>query len=231
MVAPWPAGVDVRRLHRRCLRRHLPDGPAAALVPRRPGAGPARPVPFAEPDAILPRWVRERDRPLVYLTLGTIVSTDQALRPVIEGLGRLDVDVLLALGSADGSALGAVPRNVRVESFVDQPAALRHADLAVHHGGSGTILAALAYGTPQLLLPKGADQFWNADLMAGAGLAEVIEPAHVTPDAVAHPAAELGNLRPSVDAVSVEIAAMPDPAEALEQLVSTIASRSVTTAA
>ena len=197
-----------------------------------PARVPLRPVPFAEPDAILPPWVRERDRPLVYLTLGTIVSTDQALRPVIEGLGRLDVDVLLALGSADGSALGAVPRNVRVESFVDQPAALRHADLAVHHGGSGTILAALAYGTPQLLLPKGADQFWNADLMAGAGLAEVIEPAHVTPDAVARTAAaELGNLRPSVDAVSVEIAAMPDPAEALEQLVSTIGSRSVTTAA
>ena len=191
-----------------------------------------RPVPFAEPDAILPPWIRERDRPLVYLTLGTVVSTDQALRPVIEGLGRLDADVLLALGSADGSDLGTLPRNVRVESFVHQPAALRHADLAVHHGGSGTILTALAYGTPQLLLPKGADQFWNADLMAKAGLAEVIEPAHVTPDAVARTAAaELGNLRPSVDAVSVEIAAMPAPTEALEQLVSRFGSREVTRAA
>ena len=87
--------------------------------------------------------------------------------------------------------------------------------------------AALAYGTPQLLLPKGADQFWNADLMARAGLAEVIEPPHVTPDAVAGAAAaELGNLRPAVDAVSAEIAAMPDPTEVLEQLVSRIGWRS-----
>jgi UDP:flavonoid glycosyltransferase YjiC (YdhE family) len=197
-----------------------------------PARVPLRPIPFAEPGALLPHWVGERDRPLVYLTLGTVVSTDKVLRPVIEGLGRLDADVLLALGSADGSALGAVPRNVHVESFVDQPGALRQADLAVHHGGSGTILGALAYGTPQLLLPKGADQFWNADLMARAGLAEVIEPAHVTPEAVARVAtAEVGNLRPSVDAVSVEIAAMPDPNEALEQLVSRIGSRAVTCAA
>ena len=63
------------------------------------------------------------------------------LRPVIEGLGTLDVDVLVALGSADGAALGRLPTNVHVETFVDQPAVLRHADLAMHHGGSGTCSA------------------------------------------------------------------------------------------
>ena len=125
-----------------------------------------------------------------------------------------------------------MPRNVHVESFVDQPAALCEADLAIHHGGSGTILAALAYGTPQLLLPKGADQFWNADLMARAGLAEVIEPPQMTPDAVAGAAAaELGNYRPAVDAVSAEIAAMPDPTEVLEQLASRVGWRSESSAA
>ncbi len=54
----------------------------------------------------------------------------------------------------------------------------------------------------------------------------------MTPEAVARAAtAELGNLRPSVDAVSVEIAAMPDPNEALEELASRLGWRSVTSAA
>ena len=197
-----------------------------------PARVPMRPIPFAEPEAILPAWVRECDRPLVYLTLGTIVATDKVLRPVIAGLATLDVDVLLALGSADGAALGPLPRNVHVESFVDQPTVLRHADLAVHHGGSGTILGSLTYGTPQLLLPQGTDQFWNADRMAGAGLAEVLEPPQVTPDAVAHAAAvELGNYRRAVDAVSAEIAALPHPSDVLEQLVARIGRRSDASAA
>jgi UDP:flavonoid glycosyltransferase YjiC (YdhE family) len=186
-----------------------------------------RPVPFVEPGALLPEWVNRRDRPLVYLTLGTVVSTDEVLRPVAEGLGALDVDVLLALGSAAGTTLGPLPPNVHVEAFVDQPAVLRHADLAVHHGGSGTMLGALIHGTPQVLVPKGADQFWNADLMARAGLAAVLEPSHVTSDAVGlAAAAELADDRPSVALVRQEIAAMPDPSEVLEELATRIGWRS-----
>jgi UDP:flavonoid glycosyltransferase YjiC (YdhE family) len=185
-----------------------------------------RPIPFVEPGALVPEWVGRRDRPLVYLTLGTVVSTDEVLRPVAEGLGALDVDVLLALGSAHGTTLGPLPRNVHVEAFVDQPAVLRHADLAVHHGGSGTILGALVHGTPQVLVPKGADQFWNADLMVRAGLAAVLEPGHVTPDEVGRAAAtELANDRPASEAVRREIAAMPDPSDVLEQLAERISWR------
>ncbi len=168
--------------------------PSFVADPRRV---PLRPVPFAEPGATLPAWVGRSDRPLVYLTLGTVVATDEVLRPIIDGLGELDADVLLALGSADGATLGSIPRNVHVEDFVDQPAVLAHADLAVHHGGSGTILGALSHGVPQLILPKGADQFWNADMMALADLAAVLEPSAITPDAITRAAgAELGNVRP-----------------------------------
>jgi dipeptidyl aminopeptidase/acylaminoacyl peptidase len=100
-------------------------------------------------------------------------------------------------------------------------------DLAVHHGGSGTILGALVHGTPQVLVPKGADQFWNADLMARAGLAAVLEPAHVTADAVGRAAAtELASDRAAIGAVRQEIAAMPHPSDVLEQLAARIGWRS-----
>jgi UDP:flavonoid glycosyltransferase YjiC (YdhE family) len=92
--------------------------------------------------------------------------------------------------------------------------------LVVHHGGSGTVLAALTAGTPQLLLPKGADQFLNADLMAAAGLAGVLERAHATPEAVASLAKlELEERRPAADTARRELAAMPPPAEVLDVLV------------
>jgi UDP:flavonoid glycosyltransferase YjiC (YdhE family) len=176
-----------------------------------------RSIPFAEPSSTVPAWVGSRRRPLVYLTLGTIVATDEVLRPAIEGLATLDADILLALGSADGTQLGSLPGNIHVETFVDQAALLHHVDLVVHHGGSGTLLAALTNGTPQLLLPKGADQFFNADAMRKAQLASVIEPSQVTPDAVATMAkAALVDSRPAVDAVRAEITAMPHPAEVLE---------------
>jgi UDP:flavonoid glycosyltransferase YjiC (YdhE family) len=178
-----------------------------------------RPIPFAEPGVGLPGWLGSNRRPLVYLTLGTIVATDDVLRPAVEGLATLDANILLALGSADGSALGHVPANVHVETFVDQAALMRHVDLVVHHGGSGTMLAALAHGTPQLVLPKGADQFWNADAMAAADLASVLEPSQATPQAVATLAeSALEQRRPAVDAVREEIAAMPHPAELVDEV-------------
>ena len=60
-----------------------------------------------------------------------------------------------------------------------------YVDLVVHHGGSGTVLGALVNGVPQVLTPKGADQFLNGDIIARAGLAEVLLPGEATAEAVA----------------------------------------------
>jgi UDP:flavonoid glycosyltransferase YjiC (YdhE family) len=188
-----------------------------------PARIPMRSIPFVEPGAAFPAWVAGTRRPLVYLTLGTIVASDEVLRPVIEGLATLDVDVLVALGAATGTDLGPLPNNVRVEAFVDQPAVLAHADLAVHHGGTGTTLAALGCGTPQLLLPKGADQFFNADLMAAAELASVLEPSAVMPHSVATEAERaLTHRRPAGDTARRQIAAMPHPADVLDELIARV---------
>lgn len=179
-----------------------------------------RPVPYAEPTADAPGWLGAIERPLVYLTLGTVVATDERLQPAIEGLGALDAEVLVALGSADGAALGPLPDNVRVEAFVDQQAVLRRAALAVHHGGSGTVLGAIAAGVPQLLLPKGADQFLNADVLARGELASVLEPHQATPEATAAAAgAEMARHRPAADAARRELATMPTTHDVLATLV------------
>jgi UDP:flavonoid glycosyltransferase YjiC (YdhE family) len=156
----------------------------------------------------------------VYLTLGTIAAADEALVPAIEGLARLDADVLVALGSATGTSLGPLPGNVHVEAFVDQPGVLRHADLAVHHGGSGTLLACLATGTPQLLLPKGADQFLNADAVTTARIAPILEPPDATAERIGAVAAELlGVVSPAATLAGAELATLPEPHEVVAEII------------
>ncbi len=47
-------------------------------------------------------------------------------------------------------------------SFVPQGALLARCRLVITHGGSGTMLGALASGVPLLMTPRGADQYDNA---------------------------------------------------------------------
>jgi calicheamicin 3'-O-methyl-rhamnosyltransferase len=64
--------------------------------------------------------------------------------------------VLVAIGPhSDPTQLGQLPDSVWVKRFVRQDLVLPRVDLAVHHGGSGTQLA--AQGVPQLGMPMGAD--------------------------------------------------------------------------
>ena len=58
---------------------------------------PLRPVAFAEP-ATLPAVVTGGDRPLVYLTLGTVFGDVDVLRAAVAGLAALDVQVVVATG-------------------------------------------------------------------------------------------------------------------------------------
>ncbi|HJY43082.1 MAG TPA: nucleotide disphospho-sugar-binding domain-containing protein [Propionibacteriaceae bacterium] len=107
---------------------------------------------------------RDHTRPVVYLTLGTVGwGTVDLMREALAGLTELPLDVLVAIGSYfDPAQLGPLPDSVRVERFVRQDLVLPRVDLAVHHGASGTLLAA-AEGVPQLAMPIGADQFQNAE--------------------------------------------------------------------
>jgi len=137
-----------------------------------------------------PPWLAEwrstlGDRPLVYATLGTVFGTPKVLAAFAEGLGAEDFAVLLTTGfTGDPAALGTLPPHVRAEKFVPQNAVLPHCAAVVSHGGSGTTLAAVAHGLPQVLVPQGADQFINAERFQAAGLGRAVFPATVSPDSV-----------------------------------------------
>jgi UDP:flavonoid glycosyltransferase YjiC (YdhE family) len=183
---------------------------------------PMRPTPFAEPGE-LPAWVIAHERPLVYLTFGTAFANPGLLRNAIAGLSGLDAEVLVASGPlVEVSALTDVPAGVHVLPWVPQADLLAHADLVVHHGGSGTTVTALTHGVPQLVLPQGADQFRNAALVADAGLGAQLVGEQFTAEAVRETAQKLlrdNDVRAANAAIAAEIAAMPHPDEVVPKLV------------
>lgn len=185
---------------------------------------PLRPTAWEQPGG-LPPSVRDRDedRPLIFVTLGTLLGRPEVRRTVLEGLAPLPVDVVMTLGNQDigPDELGVWPANVTIERWVPTHAALPHVDLLVGHGGSGTMLETLAHGLPQLVLPQSADQFANAQVIADAGLGHQLLPAEVTAEAVGeHAAALLADVHVAkrVSEVADEIAGMPSAEDVIARL-------------
>lgn len=67
-------------------------------------------------------------------------------------------------------ALGPQSENVTIARYVPQTEILPRASAVISHGGSGTVLAAMAAGLPQRCLPQFADQPQNAAAVADAGV-------------------------------------------------------------
>ena len=154
----------------------------------------------------------------VYVTFGTVWNRDPArFTTVVDALAGDPLNLIVTTG---GVEVPSPHPGVHVESFIPQAAILPHCDAVICHGGSGTILGALAHGRPLLVLPQGADQFDNARRIAavGAGLSVPLDDrireatfALLEDDSYSRTAAALAD----------EIAAMPDAgsaARALEEL-------------
>ena len=94
-------------------------------------------------------------------------------------------------------------------------------DLVIHHGGTGTVLAALAAGLPQIILPQGADQFVNSDILCRIGAARAVRNDQHSTGALQNSAQELlsGSSEQVIAAhLQTEIAAMPAPKDVLSTL-------------
>src|SRR6185295_13499495 len=105
-----------------------------------------RPVPFAGHGPVPAGLERRGDRPRLLVSHSTVPGPGgNTLRPVLAAVDGLDAEVVVLRAPE-----GPLPANVRPVGWVPLPALLPHADAIVHHGGAGTVLAALAFGVPQL---------------------------------------------------------------------------------
>jgi UDP:flavonoid glycosyltransferase YjiC (YdhE family) len=205
-----------------------PLDPVATIDVRPPSMGGVatdsqflmRYIPYNE-SRVAPGWVMlPPDRPRICVTLGSVLPAlggVGALRAILANLSTMDIEVLLAAGDIDLAELGELPANVRPLGWMPLNALMSTCDAIVHHGGSATVMTPLAYGVPQVALPKFADQPLNAKLMADRGVGLTVSEPEQVADALSQ---VLGQLKFQEIATEVrdEIALQPSPAEVVGRL-------------
>jgi UDP:flavonoid glycosyltransferase YjiC (YdhE family) len=220
------------------LSRHLvfSAAPPSFRDPAAPLPPTAHPVNTFSPDSSAqPRdrpWPATRpDGPAVYATLGTVFNLESGdlFQRLLEGLRDHPGDVVVTVGGElDPAGLGPQPPNVHIERYLPQSAVLPHVDVVVSHGGSGSVLGALAHGRPMVIIAMGADQPWNAARCAALGVARVLDPIRATPDDIrvaVRAVLEDRTYRLAAEALRDEMRAMPDPSVAVERLEQLVAGR------
>jgi UDP:flavonoid glycosyltransferase YjiC (YdhE family) len=212
-----------------------------------PNAINVRPEPF-DVGGELPAWFNDLgQRPLVYVTLGTVMNGNIPLfRLIADALADQPFDVVIALGHGiPREALGEVAGNIRVGGFLTQARILERSAVVVNHGGYGTVSAALGVGLPLFLVPMGADQPYNTErcITAGAALGVIQDQPPGPPTAAPPPFTppdpevirdgtrrllEESAFRAAAGAIAAEIAAMPSADYAAERVEEAVLERQAT---
>lgn len=168
--------------------------------------------------------------PVVYFTLGTVfnVESGDLFSRVLAGLSDLPINIIATVGrEIDPAEFGPQPPNIQLARYIPQRALLPHCAAVISHGGSGSVIGALAHGLPMVLIPMGADQPYNAARCAALGIAQELDAIDATPamirTAITTVLTDPGYRR-AAEALRDEIAGLPAPASAvplLDQLVAT----------
>jgi UDP:flavonoid glycosyltransferase YjiC (YdhE family) len=218
-----PPDPDLEMLRRHLVLSPFPRSLRDPAFPLPPTAHLLRPEPL-EGAGPLP-WISSLPREAtVYFTLGTIFNQESGdlFQRVLAGLRELPLNVVVTVGrELDPRELGPQPAHVHIERYVSQWSLLPHCRLVVSHGGSGSVVGALAHGLPMVLVPMGADQPLNAARCVELGVALALDPLQATPDSVREAAATVladPRYRRNAQRLRDEIAAMPPPSHAVALL-------------
>jgi UDP:flavonoid glycosyltransferase YjiC (YdhE family) len=121
------------------------------------------------------------------------------------------------LPASEQDKLGTVPDNARLVEYVPLHALAPTCAAMITHGGTGTVMSALAHGVPQLISPRPTfDEPLLASSVAAGGAAVVVDPdrldAHTVAEGVRSLLHEPAHTR-AARALREQMAAMPSPAD------------------
>jgi UDP:flavonoid glycosyltransferase YjiC (YdhE family) len=126
--------------------------------------------------------------PVVHVTLGTAYNAHvQLMVKLVDWLSQLPISVVCTAGPAvdlQAFSFMADRDNVYVTSYLPLELVLPHCDAVVTAGGFNTVMGALQFGLPMLVLPLGADQPRNARIVASLGAGVNIEATSADRDTV-----------------------------------------------
>ena len=113
-------------------------------------------------------------KPLVYFAVGSSGNRDLVL-DVLRGLGRADCQVLAPVRShLHPEDLETLPLNVHVTDWIPAHQLGDAVDLAITHGGEGTVQTSCAQGWPFIGIPLQFEQRFNVQRCAAFGSARLV---------------------------------------------------------
>jgi UDP:flavonoid glycosyltransferase YjiC (YdhE family) len=177
-----------------------------------------RPSPFDSETGSVPPTFPPPAKPVVLVTLGTMLDDVPLLRGTLQGLAAENVNVLVT--SMPGRPAPLPPQSddwARDIGFVPLARVLPLVDFVVCAGGMGTILAVLASGLPFVGMPRFPSQQWITERAAGLGAGIVIDGPEGLPVAI-HSLLSDDRYRRGATASAAIFAEMAEPDKALTQL-------------
>lgn len=150
--------------------------------------------------------------PALYISLGTIYNAQPDFyRLCFQAFGNRAYRVITSLGKGNIAAeLGPVPENFLLCASVPQLAVLQQVDVFVTHGGLNSVMEALYYGVPMVIIPQMPEQMITARRLADLGLGVVLDKESLTSDALHHAVQNLSGdsgLRARMERAQTEVRA------------------------
>ena len=129
---------------------------------------------------------RKGDRPVVYISLGTVIrGAVTFFQSCADAFRDENWDVIISVGQKfDIRRLRNIPPNVHLYRSVPQTDVLKMADVFVTHGGMNSVSEALVYGTPMIVIPFGSDQPVNAQCVKKLGVGIKLDYASANRDSI-----------------------------------------------
>jgi UDP:flavonoid glycosyltransferase YjiC (YdhE family) len=166
------------------------------------------------------------DRKTIYITLGTVFQEEgghSLFRTIMSALQDEPLTLIVTTAGALDAVFGKPSKaKILVEPYLPLAAVLPHCDLVISHGGTGTTLAALRHGLPQLILPLGADQGWNAARMSDLRAGITLDPANANVEDVRTAVEQLLNeevYRRHAQELQADLDSLPSPDIVAETIV------------
>ena len=131
---------------------------------------------FVGPSVFSDQIPQKQERPLVYISLGTIINErPDFYRNCIEALRSEAVDVIISCGKAiEPDSLGDLPENVKVYPYADQLDILAKTSVFITHCGMNSVSESLYMAASMVLYPQTNEQFAVARRVTEIGAGEML---------------------------------------------------------
>ncbi|MCQ8774751.1 nucleotide disphospho-sugar-binding domain-containing protein [Streptomyces sp. KLMMK] len=180
-------------------------------------------VPFATQMPVEPWMYTKGDRPRVLVSAGSRVTPESdfdILSGLVDKVGKLDVELLIATPEAVAEKLRPLPDHVRA-GWIPLHLVAPTCDLVVHHAGGNTTMGYLSYGVPQVLVPYLPYCVDYSTRLSAYGAATMIDPADDSAENIARVCAEMlatPSYRERAAELAAEVSALPTSADAVRAI-------------